>query len=334
MTVMNRIRLYGALLALLVVLFILGSIFGPRRVKPLGPVFPGLTTDAVEEIAIGSGDDAVSLRRESGAWVIDEGSRQYPARSDRITSFVDEAAASRLVRRITANENLWPDFDLAAEQGTRLAFSVGDETGRKPEAVVWGADSSEPGLAYLRRGEEPDVYASDGQLGFYLRQPVSYWSYLRLLPEDVVPSEVISVSSTIDTELGEEEKLSVDYELTRTITRDSGSGSGEESWVTESADGTLDATAVNRLLRDVVDLVGRDFHREPLSQLSSSVGSIRLAFSSGREYLIRVHRTDGGFVCTAEGESLPGDAFGGLGYEVSEATLRRLFPEVSALMVE
>jgi len=324
MTATQRIRFYAVALTALVVLFAIGAILGPRRTQSLGLVFPGLEETGVQRVEISSGTVSVTLLQAAQSWVIDEGERQYPARADRIQSFVSEMAASRLVRRITGNESLWPDFGVTDEAGTLLKL--------KSATVLWGSPASEPGLSYLRLGAAPDVYASDGELGFYLRQPVSYWSYLRVFPEDVGLSEVIALSSSADADLGEGERLSVAYALER--------AGANDGWVFRSPAGTsvdaepLSSDAVVRLIREVVDLVGVDFSRDGGVAPLPVVGSIEMVLSDGREFGVELLQSAIGFVCRASGPGLPGDPFGGVLYELTPAKVRRLFPALSELAVE
>jgi len=324
MTATQRIRLYAVALTVLVVLFAIGVIFGPRRTQSLGLVFPGLEETGVQQIEISSGTVAVTLLQVAESWVIDEGERQYPARSDRIQSFVSEMVASRLVRRITGNENLWPDFGVTDEGGTLLKLTS--------TTVLWGSAASEPGLSYLRLGAAPDVYASDGELGFYLRQPVSYWSYLRVFPEDVRVSDVIALSSSADADLGDGERLSVAYALER--------AGANDGWVFRNPASTsvdtesLSGGAVAGLIREVVDLVGVDISRVGGAAPLPVVGSIEMVLADGRDFGVELLQSANGFVCRASGPWLPGDPFGGLEYELSPAKVRRLFPAVSKLAVE
>ena len=342
MTATHRIRLYAVVLAALVVLFVIGAILGPQRGRSPGAVFPGLEEAAVQQVEISSGTISVTVRRQAQSWVIDEGGRQYPARSDRLESFLNEIVASRLVRRITANESLWPDFGVTDEEGSRLALRSGASGGSDELRVtVWGDSAAEPGLSYLRLDEAPDVYASDGELQFYLRQPVSYWSYLRVLPEDVSHSDVIALSSSVDVQLGENERLSASYVLDREVAGQSAAEDmaqgAEDLWVSRDRAGTtgatepLDGGAVVRLLREVVDLVGSGFSREARSAPLPVVGTIEVALSDGREYSVEILESADGFVCQAAGPALPGDPFGGLVYELAAAKVRRLFPELSEL---
>jgi len=337
----RRIRLYAVVLAVLVVLFVIGAILGPQRGRSPGAVFPGLEEAAVQQVEISSGTISVTVRRQAQSWVIDEGGRQYPARSDRLESFLNEIVASRLVRQITANESLWADFGVTDEEGSRLALRSGASGGSDElRMTVWGDSAAEPGLSYLRFDEAPDVYASDGELQFYLRQPVSYWSYLRVLPENVGYSDVIALSSSVDVQLGENERLSASYVLDREVAGQSAvdvAQGAEDLWVSRDPAGTtgatepLDGDAVVRLLREVVDLVGSDFSLETRSAPLPVVGTIEVALSDGREYSVEILQSADGFICQAAGRALPGDPFGGLVYELTAAKVRRLFPELSEL---
>ena len=330
MTATQRIRLYTVVLIALVILFAIGTILSPTRSRSLGLLFPGLEETTVQQVDISSGTVAVTLLRAAESWVIDEGERQYPARPDRIQSLLNEVVASRLVRRITGNESLWTDFEVTDETGTRLTLQSATSGGAEQvRTVMWGGSAAEPGLSYLRLGQSPDVYVSDGELGFYLQQPASYWGYLRVFPEDVFFSDVIAMSSFVDVQLGEDEWLSGSYVLERE--------GADDLWVSRNHAGTvelLDRDAVVRLLREGVDLVGTDFSRDGRFSALPVVGTIGIALSDGREFSIEILESADGFVCRAAGPALPGDPFGGLTYELTTAKVRRLFPVLSELTAE
>lgn len=344
MSVTRRVRIYVVLLIVLVALFVIGTILGPRRGQALGPVFSGLETAAVQTIEISSGALSVRIQRHGQSWVIGEGSREYPARTDRVQSLLDEVVASGLVRHVTGNQNLWPDFELTDESGTQLTLRSGADGGAEQvRTVVWGGSAAEPGLSYLRVGQTPDVYTSDGELQFYLRQPSSYWSYLRVLPEDIVVADVIAFSSSASIFLAQDEQLMFSYDLEREVAgagevwlaRTPGRDTGPEG-VAESRDAPrpLEANAVAALLRDVVDLVGSDFSRDVQSDRLPLVGRLEIVLADGREYVIEIFQSGETFVCRAAGPALPGDPFAGLAYELTTAKVRRLFPALSELDAE
>ncbi|MEE8440315.1 MAG: DUF4340 domain-containing protein [Spirochaetia bacterium] len=328
MTATHRIRLYAVVLTALVVLLAIGAILDPRRGRSPRPLFPGLEETSVQQVEISS--VAGTMIRRVQSWVIDEGGREYPARSDRIESLLSEIVASRVVRRVTGNESLWPDFGVTEEAGTRLMLKSGTSGGTEQvRTVVWGGYAAEPGLSYLRLGQSSDVYASDGELHFYLQQPLSYWSYLRVLPEDMGFSDVVALSSSVELQLSDGERLSSSYVLER-------EGAGD-LWVSRNpagAAGPLDGETVKRLLREVVDLVGTDFSRDEGFSALPVVGTIEIALSDGRDYSVEILESADGFVCRAAGPALPGDPFGGLAYELTDAKVRRLFPVLSELTLE
>ena len=336
MTTTNRIRLYAAALAVLVVLFVIGLAFGPRRARPLGAVYPGLELSDVTAMEISSDTISVMLRRDGAAWVLDEGDSTYPARTDRIESFLTEAIESSLVRRITGNESLWSDFGLTAVGGSTV--TIHSSPSRPDDSVVsavWGASAAEPGQSYVRRPDSPDVYSSDGELGFYVGQPVTYWSYLRVLPEDVKTDGVVRLATNAAMELPDGGPMD-SYLLRRGQGEASGNG-GEagEVWHADGMDDPLDGPAVERVLREIVDLVGSDFRRDgQATAAAASAGTIGISLGDGREYTLAIVQIGDEFACRASGPGLPGAPFGGLAYTLSESTVRRLFPALDSLAIE
>lgn len=324
----SRLRLYTGLLISLVGLFVIGTIMGPRRGGPLGPIFPEFDAAVVRGITISSGDGVIMLRRDGADWSIVEDQWTLPARADRIDSLLEEVGQSTLVRKVTGNPDLWARFNVTDGAGVVLALEFETAGSDTPDTIVWGGGASEPGLSYIRFSDTPEVYATDARLTFYLQQPRTYWSYLRVLPESVVATDIISVRGDADISVGAGEELSGSYALHRTVGAEPGA---PESWIADGVQGTLDPDAVNRLMRDIADLVGADF--APGESVDApGAGAITITLSDAREFTIDIDERTGAFVCRASGPELPGDAYGGLTYTLRPATVRQLFPRVEDLL--
>lgn len=311
MTADRRILLYSGALLVLVVLLIVGALFRSRPAD-LGFVYPGMSTESVESIAI-AGDAGINLSLTPDGWVIESGDTRYPAREDRIGSLLTELAESRLVRRVTGNEELWPQFGLADSEAWEIRLSTGSGAGSRMLSAFWGDQSQEPGLIYVRRTGS-DVFAADGQVSFYFEQPATYWSYLRMFPEDRNADEVISIQGVIELELESGETL---------VARPSWQKSND-AWINADGD-ALDSGPVERVAREFANLVGRDFYRGSLSA-AIPVGSMLADFSDGGQFSAQFLRTDSGAIAVPEGEDLPGAVFGGFAYELPIGSIERLFP--------
>jgi hypothetical protein len=273
----------------------------------------------IQKVQITSTPATIELENDGQDWVLVEGLRRFPARDDRIDTFLNELTGSRLVRKVTANDTLWGDFGLARDAPLTVTVQSGPASAARTVTAVWGDESSEPGLAYVRLVGDSTVYASDGRVSFYLEQPATYWSYLRVFPEDLRASETIAVSGTVSTRFADDEIWEADLAWQR----------NNDQWTSASGE-LLNGEEVDRLLRELSDLVGRDFHRRSPAGYEA-VGSIAADYSDGRTFAVELLDSGDGLVARASGQALPGDPFGGLYYEIPEATVRRLFPQEDPL---
>jgi len=317
MTIRTRVAVYGAILAVLVVLLALGAIFSPRPAE-LGPVFVALDPEEVRSIRLEETGTNLELDRLGDNWLLVEDDRQFPARSDRIGTFLDELASAQLVRKVTASESHWSEFGLA-DDARVIRLEITHQGASRTLAAVWGSASDEPGLSFVRFENGPDVFASDAQIDFYLTQPATYWSYLRLLPENLAASDVIALTGSIATSV-DDEPLESEISWHK----------DDQTWFTGSGR-QLVSDKVGSVARENTDLVGRDFHREPISAYSA-VGDMTVDYADGRRFSVEFLQSPDGFVARASGPAVPGDDYGGLAYDIPGPTLRRIFPGESTLL--
>ena len=332
MTARTRVTVYSVVLSVLVLVFVAGTVAGPRRGIRAVPLLPGLDPGLIRRIEISADGSTTLLEGEAGEWRIVRDGEPYPAREDRIESFLKTLAESRIVRRVTGSEALWPQFGVAEGDGHLITLTPQTAaSGTGERTVIWGDASAEPGLSYARVGTAKDVVAADGELQFYLRQPSAYWSYLRLFPENLSTGDVIAVTARADGVAGDAssgDALSAGGGPAGYATRREPFEDGER-WVDALGEPIEDAV-VARLVRELVDLVASDFvSGSSARQQDVEPAALQISFDlgDGRSFAVRLDPDDGTYLAWPEGPGLPGDPFGGIVYRLEEQKVRRLFPE-------
>lgn len=330
----RRIIIYGAILAALVLLYVVGMVIAPR---PGGserdPLLPALGQREIVRIVIDQpSEDAGADRQERELvfadeqwWVLDNRMR-YPARGERVQAFLDALADARISRQVSENAALHEEFavDRQAATGVRLyaLSATTDEPAPAVATLLWG-DAAPSGGRYVRFADQDAVLETDAQVSFYLTQPVPYWSYLRVLPETVVADSVVEIAVELT---GERER---DYSIRKERTDE-----GDRWVLLDGVARDLDGAAVDRLARSIADLVGRRFYTaaEELGE-ARRTGTIRVATGSGAAFTIELYLVDeqpvvvpagNGIRLSPEGEPYP--------VEIAQTTLDQLSPPLETLI--
>lgn len=286
-----RLIIYPAVLAGLILLYVVGSVIAPRPgAAARRPLLPGLGQRQIMRIVIEEppGGTSRELVFTDEQWWVSIDGTHYPAREERVQAFLNELADGRTLRDVSENADLHADFgvdDRSATAVSLYAFSgesapsatIGD-SGAAVAELLWG-NAAPSGGRYVRFAEADTVLESDADVSFYLTQPTPYWSYLRVLPESVVADSVVEVTVEL---VGESEQ---NYSLRKERTDD-----GDQWTLADGVARELDTAAVDRLVRSIADLVGRDFYRgdAPLDQ-TSRAGTIKITTGNGAGFTIEVH---------------------------------------------
>ncbi len=318
---MSRSRIVALILVNVVALIaLLVGLFGFRSASELRPL---------TRVDLGSADRAmiasnavVSLARSEGGWELLVEDGRYPARDDRIEPFLSEIGSAQIIRAVTDDPSLHADFGLTEALARRVV--IGADEGDVD--VLFGSPGDRPDTIYARDPEDAVVVLARAALDFYLRQPASFWAYLRLFPEDVVGSRIVRVGLRLG-EGGMPASVDPGYDELELV-RDA-----RERWFLATRSGTVEASGVEvaRFTRNLADLVGDGFYEGPVTDLVRVV-SITFTVSDGREFSADVF-TDGEIiVVNPDGGGLPGDPYGGLFYTLNPEKLPRIIPRATALL--
>ncbi len=232
----------------------------------------GIVVDGIAQVTI--------TRSTADEWRLEVPEGIYPARADRVEAFLRALADSRITREITSRDPAETDLGFDAPRAVRLRLA--DQDSEIVERVLeFGARLPNGSIAAAEAG----VVEVEGAIDFYLTQGVTFWAYLRLLPESVRGEEVATLRI-------------------------------------ESAEGSRLLDDRPDLARALADLVGATFYAE-LPQ-TNPFTEFTLTLIDGREFRIRFYESDGDVVAVPEGPALPGEPFGELAYLLAPSTYDRL----------
>jgi hypothetical protein len=205
-----RVRLVAvcSALAVLLVLFVVGTVFSPERVQArtaARPLLPGVSAQKIDGVEITeSGVTTVLLRRAASGWETPRGTTEgtapkaYPVSADRVATFLRTVAGLRRTSQVTSDPQHLGELGLGSEGSRTLVLH---QAGAPDAALQVGKRGPAGDADYVRVRGEDRVYLARGTLSFFLSQKLPYWYELHVLPDDVQGTTIseITVSGALET---------------------------------------------------------------------------------------------------------------------------------------
>ena len=211
----KKITILGAVLAALVVLYVLGVLFSPTRVQQRSastPLYPDLKAEAVQEIQIqepgGAGGAAASLtmKRQGDGWQLLIQGTAFPALASRIDTLLEQLAGLKRARVASTDPQTWPAFEVDKEKARRLVLK--DAAGKALVDLHVGKPAPGGQGSYVRREGSNDVVQADRSLDYYAGASDEQWSDLRLFPRELQGGDLVRIDVRGRTGFDAEEKES------------------------------------------------------------------------------------------------------------------------------
>jgi hypothetical protein len=234
-----------------------------------------------------NGDSTFFERNEEGSWYIEIEGGLFPAKTDKVTSMIDEILDLRQNKIVSNNPASWNKYNLETEN-RGLFFS--DEDGRRRIGIFVGDPGSTGSGDFIRVAGDDRIYQTDSSLSFYLGKNAPYWSDLNIYPgESLKEEEVALISVDADIQLGDtgDDRVEAGYTLTKSVQ------DNREFWIVQNSEEDLDQTKVRNFIRAVTTLEGDRF--VPASEeIGDSVqGEIQIGTTGGKSYSLRIGKMTG-----------------------------------------
>ena len=198
MTFRARLAAVCAALAVLIVLFVVGTLFSPERVQArtaARPLLAGVLAQKIDGIEVMEGSTTtVQLRKEAHGWQ----TGAYPVSADRVATFLRTVAGLRRTSQVTSDPQHLGELGLGSEGSRTLVLH---QAGAPDSVLLVGKRGPAGDADYVQVRGEDRVYLARGSLSFFLSQKLSYWYELHVLPDDVQGTTIseITVSGALDT---------------------------------------------------------------------------------------------------------------------------------------
>jgi hypothetical protein len=262
-------------LAVLLFLFVIGTLFSPERVQArtsAQPLLPGVSSQKVDGIEIlEDGVPAVQLRRAAHGWETSrktpQGTSTYPVSAERVETFLRTVAGLRRTSRVTTDPGHLSELGLSGGASRLLVLQ---QAGAPDVALQVGKRGPSGDADYVRVQGQDQVYLARGTLSFFLSQDASYWYELHVLPDDVQGTTIaaITVSGELEIDDSGGAVLTGGYTLRRP------SADRLDQWTVGGDPRPADRVSAGAMASSLANLEGVDFAESKAG--ASGVGAGRL----------------------------------------------------------
>ncbi len=199
----NNKHLLGILVALVALYFLTDLLRGNRSSSRELPA-QLITLDTAQLTAIlvdPPQADPIRLQRQDGSWSLVEGGRSFAANEDAVQQLIRDLNGLEPERLVSRNTDSWDRYALTDSAATRVAFNyeanpaatlfIGRFNYQPPPQGMnpMGQNPQFTGTTYVRVGDAPAVYTTDGFLAMSVPGDRSAWrlnDFLRLTNKSAV----------------------------------------------------------------------------------------------------------------------------------------------------
>lgn len=310
-----RLAAVLAALVVLVAAFILGILFSPQRMEErksgaplvrLGPSAQVLSVDIYSHA-----DDSaplVTLRRKgANVWEAAGSGASYPASPDRVAALLQGLLGTRKGNLVSSDPARMADLDLDPASARQVVLRV---QGKPDVALLVGKRAPSGDEEYVELRGDPSAFLTRSSIGILLSQDRSYWYGLRVLPDDVQSTTIMSVAVSGSS-------IGSPYTLQRVPAGQS------FRWELRDQNASVNQAAATAMVERLAQLEGTDF-----VPAGRAAGPLRVAIVAlnGDRYTLRVGPGP------RNGELLLTTSWSPWTYAIDSATLSRtIFPESDLL---
>jgi len=289
MTFRSRLLAVCGALAGLLALLVIGILFSPDRVQArtsAQPLLPGVSAQKIDGIDImEKGAPAVRLRRTIRGWETPQGSREYPASTDRVETFLRIVAGLRRTARVSSDPGHLSELGLSSDSARLLVLH---QAGAPDVAVLVGKRGPGGDADYVQVQGQDSVYLARGSLSFFLSQARPSWYELHVLPDDVQGTTIaaITVSGAVEVDGPGSAVVRGGYTLKRP------SVDKPDQWLLGSDARPADRVTAGAMASSLANLEGVDFAETSAENSGAGAGRLDIAVTTfgGKSYSLVVTR--------------------------------------------
>ena len=196
----KKIKVLSGIIVFLIATFITGTIFSSGNIskkRSLQPILDKAVISKISAIKIDMEKGDVFLHKEDKKWFYSFKDKKYPASPDKINNFIDSVSKLTKYQVAGSNSKTWDKFDLV-EGKSKDALFYDASTNELFTLHIGKKGPTDGSGEYIRTSLSEEVYLIDAPIIRYFNQDLNYWSYLRVLPENINSNTIAVVKIKTD----------------------------------------------------------------------------------------------------------------------------------------
>ena len=301
LTYKRKVSILSALVALLVLIFILSLVFDPENRR--SDAFAWLDSSLMymaDGIDISTSGGSISLSRKNNVWLVNTETGEFPVRQSRVDDLFAALTHRNVYPLRATSSEARERLGVADERASRIVIRGG--AGLPLLDLLIGGEDVFGREVYLRRSDQNHIYSGEDNFSLFLNLMPSFWYNLRFF-DDISIDSVQQVDITLPG-------------AQTVILRRSGIG-----WVLSSGE-SLDTTRVESWLRSVIEAQGEDFFPGQFnpSEIEGTI-TLRIGDGTNRSLLLGPKIDEDFWIATADNSPFS--------YALADWNFARLFRESS-----
>jgi hypothetical protein len=282
----KKLLIYGAILAVLIVLFVVGVVVQAVSLEPQGEkIFAQLKTDAVEKITVTDKAGSLTVAREGASWKIALGAKTFDAAKTAVDSLLSGVAEVRKKNTASSNKDTWTTFNVDDANAVHIVLSGAG--GTVLADCYFGKGGATSLSQYIRLPGGPDVIQIDSRIEKTTQ--LKEWVERRLFPEGFYVDDVERVLVKTNLVFNEQAQ-SLAQNLAYTLVPGEKNKEGYTTWKIQENDRLpVSPQKTSSFVSAVAGFNADDVVQEPEKlnlDMTRPIGSIAVRLKTGKTYTI------------------------------------------------
>lgn len=232
--------------------------------------------DEVVRVEISGGPESLVFERYAGSWSLVTGAERYPARAERVESFLEAVGAVRTLEAAARSRDAWKSYGLGSDESRRVRFIGSD--GKSLAGFYVGRYSANGADSYVRREGDDRSCRVAASMASRLPSDRKSWLDLRAFGESVPPEDVQRLRVQGRVRFSDGKYYGAAFSLTRSLS---------SLWRSDEIP-ELDPAAADRFVRSVMNAEAEDYSPDGLISATEAGLHLELELGGGTLKTLRI----------------------------------------------
>ncbi|MCL2481346.1 MAG: DUF4340 domain-containing protein [Spirochaetaceae bacterium] len=262
----KKIKLLSGIIVFLLASYITGTIFSSGNItkkRASQPILDKAVISKISGIKINLAETGdLFLQKEDKKWYYTYNNKKYPAAADKIENFIDSVFKLTKYQIAGSDSKIWDKFDLT-EGKSKDAFFYNSSNNELFSLHIGKKGPAEGSGEYIRTSLSDEVYLIDAPIIRYFTRDLTYWSHLRVLPEDVDSNTIGAVKIKTDNKFRDTMAM-LNFSMKREYTKNSSEWKDINGKV-------IDKNSVDMLLNNIASFAGDSFTEDYITDKNAEI---------------------------------------------------------------